>query len=153
MERVETGDPCWRVGLAQHAGAEMALLEGREVSGARLRIMVLPAGGSSVLIEIDGIAWPLDPLATHPVALRLPSGAVWPAHLRVAEPARMHVALPVQGQRLLAALRAARWLRVEHQEHLLMLTLPPRSAVDALVALALERRSPQRPALDLAGGG
>ena len=48
----------------------------------------------------------------------------------------MQVTVPSNGRRLLAALRAARWVRLEHQEHLLMLSLPPRSAIDALQAIA-----------------
>jgi hypothetical protein len=136
MERIETGDLAWRLAIEQRSGTETAVLEGTELSGARLRIMVMPPGGEAVLIEVEGLAWPLGEGENHPVALRLPSGARWPAHLRFVGPETMQVTVPLHGQRLLAGLRAARWVRIEHHEHLLMLTLPPRSAVDALQALA-----------------
>lgn len=136
MERIETGDLAWRLAIEERSGSETAVLEGTEMSGARLRIMVMPPGGESVVIEVEGLAWPLNDTDIHPVALRLPSGARWPAHLRFVEQDIMQVTVPVHGRRLLAGLRAARWVRLEHQEHLLMLTLPPRSAVDALQALA-----------------
>ena len=136
MERIETGDLAWRLAIEERSGTETAVLEGTEMSGARLRIMVMPPGGESVVIEVEGFAWPLGEEDIHPVALRLPSGARWPAHLRFVGAETMQVTVPVHGGRLLAGLRAARWMRVEHQEHLLMLTLPPRGAVDALQALA-----------------
>lgn len=136
MERIETGDLAWRLGLEQRAGVDVAVLEGTELSGARLRIMVMPPGGESVVIEVEGLCWPLADGREHPVALRLPSGARWPAHLRLAGEDVMRVTVPSNGRRLLAALRAARWVRLEHHEHLLMLSLPPRSAIDALQAVA-----------------
>jgi hypothetical protein len=136
MEQIETGELAWRLAIEQRSGTETAVLEGTELSGARLRIMVMPPGVEAVLIEVEGLAWPLGEGQTHPVALRLPSGARWPAHLRFVGAETMQVTVPLHGQRLLAGLRAARWVRIEHHEHLLMLTLPPRSAVDALQALA-----------------
>lgn len=138
---METGDLAWTLAIEERSGTETVVLEGTELSGARLRIMVMPHGGETVVIEVEGIAWPLGDDETHPVALRLPSGARWPAHLRVVGPETMQVLVPAHGGRLLAGLRAARWMRIEHQEHLLMLTLPPRSAVDALQALARGDRS------------
>ncbi|WP_019014290.1 hypothetical protein [Elioraea tepidiphila] len=139
MDRIETGDLSWRLALEQRGGADVALLESLERTGTRLRIMVSPPGGGMVVMEIEGMAWPLEDDRTHPVALRLPSGARWPAHLRLSDPDTMRVTVPAQGQRLLAALRAARWVRIEHQEHMLMLTLPPGGAVDALQTLTVHR--------------
>ncbi len=152
MDRIETGDLSWRLGLERRSGTEAAVLEGTELSGARLRIMVMPPGGEAVVIEIEGMPWPLDERGTHPVALRLPSGARWPAHLRMVEPDTMQVTVPMQGQRLLAALRAARWIRLEHHEHLLMLTLPPRGAVDALQTLVVGREAAPAPVSVVAPG-
>ena len=54
MERIETGDLAWRLGLEQRAGVDAAVLEGTELSGARLRIMVMPPGGEAVVIEVEG---------------------------------------------------------------------------------------------------
>lgn len=145
MDRIETGDLSWRLAVEQRGGAEVALLESLERTGTRLRIMVSPPGGGMVVMEVEGMAWPLQDDRTHPVALRLPSGARWPAHLRLTDSETMRVTVPAQGQRLLAALRAARWVRVEHQEHMLMLTLPPGGAVDALQTLTVEREPPALP--------
>lgn len=145
MDRIETDHLSWRLALEMRDGAEVAVLEGSEPTSTRLRIMVAPPGGGIVVMEIEGMAWPLEDERTHPVALRLPSGARWPAHLRLIEPDTMRVTVPVHGQRLLAALRAARWVRIEHQEHMLMLTLPPGSAVDALQTLTVQREWPARP--------
>jgi hypothetical protein len=145
MEPIESGDLSWRLALEQRGGAEVAVLEGMELTGTRLRIMVSPPGGGMVVLEIEGMAWPLEDERTLAVALRLPSGARWPAHLRLIEPDIMRVTVLVHGQRLLAALRAARWVRIEHQEHMLMLTLPPGSAVDALQTLTVQREPPALP--------
>ncbi len=139
MDRIETGELSWRLALERRGGADVALLESLERTGTRLRIMVSPPGGGIVVMEIEGMAWPLEDDRTHPVALRLPSGARWPAHLRLSDPATMRVTVPAQGQRLLAALRGARWVRIEHQEHMLMLNLPPGGAVDALQTLTAHR--------------
>lgn len=153
MDRIETGDLSWRLALEERGGAAVAVLEGMEHTGTRLRIMVSPPGGGMVVMEIEGMAWPLEDERTHPVALRLPSGARWPAHLRLIDPDTMRVTVPVHGQRLLAALRAARWVRIEHQEHMLMLTLPPGSAVDALQTLTVQREPPTLPLNAVAAPG
>lgn len=145
MDRIETDGLSWRLALEQRGGADVALLESLERTGTRLRIMVSPPGGGMVVMEIEGVVWPLQDDRTHPVALRLPSGARWPAHLRLIDLATMRVTVPAQGQRLLGALRAARWVRIEHQEHMLMLTLPPGGAVDALQTLTAQRAPPALP--------
>lgn len=139
MQRIETGDLSWRLALEQRSGADVAVLECVELTGTRLRIMVSPSGGGMVLMEIEGMAWPLEGERTHPVALRLPSGARWPAHLHLINADTMRVTVPLHGERLLAALRAARWVRIEHPAHTMMLTLPPGSAVDALRTPKAER--------------
>ena len=145
MDRFEAGDLSWRLALEQRGGAEVVVLESGEDSGARLRILLSPPHGGMVAMEISGMVWPLDNDRTHAVALGLPSGARWPAHLCVSGPDTMRVTVPILGQRLLAALRAARWVRIEHHEHILMLTLPPGGAVDALRTLTVQSAPPVLP--------
>jgi hypothetical protein len=149
MERIGADDVSWRLALEQRGGADVALLESRDPTGARLRVMVSPPGGGMVAMEIEGMAWPLEYDRTHPVALRLPSGARWPAHLCLLEPDTMRLTVLAQGQRLLAALRAARWVRIEHHQHMLMLTLPPGGAVDALQTLTVQRQPSVMPVNDI----
>jgi hypothetical protein len=149
MERTETNDVSWRLAREQRGGADVALLESLDPTGTRLRVMVSPPGGGMVVMEIEGLAWPLEDDRTHPVALHLPSGARWPAHLRLIEPDTMRLTVPAQAQRLLAALRAARWVRIEHHQHMLMLTLPPGGAVDALQTLTVQRQPSALPVSDI----
>lgn len=154
MDGVATDDPAWRLGLERRAGAAAAVLEAAAGAGVRLRLLVLPGGGE-VVVEVVGLDWPLDPEQTHPVVLRLPTEARWPAHLRLVGRQTVQVAAPLPGSRLLAALQGARWLRLEHREHRLVLALPPRHAIAALQALACGGRDEGGPgaAMTLHRGG
>lgn len=135
MDRSEADGPSWRIALLARSGVTAAVLEVAQAAGARLRLMALPAGGGPLVIEIEGPVWPLDPDSIHPVVVRLSSGARWPGQLRRLDPASMQVTLPAEGRRALAALHAARWLRLEHPRHALLLVLPPAEALVALRTL------------------